>query len=338
MKKFLVFMSVITTICVVFFSSITLAYAQVDIDEIDASLFDNTLSLQASPLFPQPKQPVTVTVNSSAMDLVRSTITWYVNGTVVKKGLGVTSIQVSTGAEGSSKVVVAEVENAAGKRAIKSIQITSASVDVVWEAHSYTPPFYKGKALYPYQGTFTAVAITNLVENGVRLNPKDLIYTWEVDGELLKKSSGLGKDSAMLSGSIIIQPLRISVEVSSPSGKTTSRGGTTIEPRAPETVLYEESPLYGPLYHKSFGSSITLKNQEIWLKAVPYYFSTPRSNPAQLTYAWTINNSISSDTRDTVILRQPGKVSGNSTVSVSTSNNIRTMQYSSKSTRVFFAP
>jgi hypothetical protein len=312
--------------------------AQLDTDELQASESDDTLSLSANPPYPQPKQAITVHVQSLKMDLDRSTITWYVNGQKTKQGIGMTSMETTANTAGSPLIIAVEAENAAGRRALKSLTINSASVDILWEAQSYTPPFYKGKALLPYQGTFVVTAMPNLVEKGIKLSSKNLVYTWAANGEPLKGSSGYGKDSATLTAGILLQPLQITVEVTSLSGKTTATGSTIIEARAPELVLYEDSPLYGPLYHRAFGSTLSLKNKEIWLRATPYYFSTPRFNPTVLSYNWNINNNAAADTKDTIILRQPGTVSGKSVVTVKTNVNDRPLQASTKTTEITFTP
>ena len=73
------------------------------------------------------------------------------------------------------------------------------SVDVLWSAYSYTPPFYKGKALAPSRGSVVLVALPQLVtRNGSPIEPKNIIYTWSRRGVILGKSSGLGKNQVVL--------------------------------------------------------------------------------------------------------------------------------------------
>ena len=49
----------------------------------------------------------------------------------------------------TQKVTVNGVEND-GTSITQSISVMPASIDLIWQAHSYTPPFYKGKALFPH--------------------------------------------------------------------------------------------------------------------------------------------------------------------------------------------
>ncbi len=83
----------------------------------------------------------------------------------------------------------------------KDIPITPEDLDIIWQANSYVPPFYEGKALFPPVGTVSFVAMPGFIDsNGNPVNPKKLIYTWSQDTTVLGDKSGYGKNVLTVQG------------------------------------------------------------------------------------------------------------------------------------------
>ncbi len=293
---------------------------------------NDPVTIQINPEFPKPNQNTTVSIKSFSIDLNTTTIIWSINGTKINSGKGLTSVVVQAGANGTTKEVAAAIITSSGLPIIKTITISPAEVDLVWDAHTYTPPFYKGKGLFPYQGEITVAALPNYVVNGVMADPKTLVYTWETDSGVIGSASGYGKDSIRLQGSIILRPLNISVKVTSADSAVSFSGigRVSINPQAPVVLMYEDNPLYGTRYNQALGSSYDLKNAEIRVKAAPYYFSTPTAHDGTLlNYSWSINGSPVSQVNSTnmITLRPPQGTSGASNVSVSIKSPTGLLQY-----------
>jgi hypothetical protein len=121
----------------------------------------NSLVIETDPVRPEPNQTVTVSIESYATDLSRSTISWYLNNVLTKEGTGLKQFTFKTGRAGSVSNILIVVKTSEGALLQETLNIHPASLDLVWEAQSYTPPFYKGKAFYPYQGTVKVVAMPN---------------------------------------------------------------------------------------------------------------------------------------------------------------------------------
>jgi hypothetical protein len=273
-----------------------------------------SVNLQYSPQYPKPGQTVVFTVESYKLDLNRATISWLIDGQVVKSGTGLTRFETSAGKTNEPTTVSVAIQSDESSPIEKSITLNPAQVDVVWEANSYTPPFYKGKALYPFQGDIKVIALPNFTQNGVLVNPKNLIYTWRKDDFVATK--GYGIDSIKVNTGVILRPIEISVTATNADGSITGTGSITISPQAPRTVFYEDNPIYGTLYNQAITGSLSLKKEEIRLRAVPFFFSRSTPYSTDTTFTWNINSGDNIPTQgSTVLLRRPD-TPGQSQVSV----------------------
>ncbi|MCR4334391.1 MAG: hypothetical protein NUV47_01505 [Patescibacteria group bacterium] len=193
---------------------------------------------------------------------------------------------------------------------------TANYVDLLWQTNTYTPPFYKGKALYTTQSTVTVVAVPSIKSN-------NLIYTWKQDYKVLGSLSGLGKDSYTFKGTVLSKPTTIEVEVSTAEDGLKATKDITLSARNPEPIIYEDDPLYGILYNKAITSPLALSKDEIVLLASPYFFSTDVTGKNNLEYEWSINNGNVADNTDrSIILRHEGDTVGSSDISLVVNNTV----------------
>ncbi|MDD4989179.1 MAG: hypothetical protein PHV42_02010 [Candidatus Pacebacteria bacterium] len=282
---------------------------------------ENSISLSIQPTTPEPSSQVDAIVESYLFDLNKSKISWTINGSLKQTGIGKTAFSFTTGALGKTTTLGVAVDAPDGTHVEKELSLQSANVDLAWQAYSYTPPFYEGKSLFPVQGTVKVVALPDLVDgNGVPIASDKLIYKWTQDGEILGDNSGYGQNNYAFSGDIFSRPVTIKVEVSSLSGNQTAEKTIVISPTTPQTVLYEDDPLFGIKYERSLPASFSLTNPEIKINAVPYFFNINNS----LTYSWDMNGNPFTDGQSadgkSVILRQNGQT-GTALISLSIKNN-----------------
>lgn len=161
-------------------------------------------------------------------------------------------------------------------------EIIAADTTLVWEALSYTPPFYKGKALMPDGGDVKILAFPPLHLG----TPYELSYTWKVAGTVIPEASGPGRSffihrSDMFGGSPLIV-----VEVSK-NGQRVSAGALRVPIVKPRALLYPSLPLAGVL----FGREQHTASDEAMLEAYPLFFSVKSKADPALTYAWKIDNT-----------------------------------------------
>lgn len=191
----------------------------------------------------------------------------------------------------------------------------SGNVDILWQGETYTPPFYLGRALWGYQTRVTLVAVAN-----VSTNPNSLIYRWTQDDTVLGNNSGVGKRSLSWSDSVLSLPTTIKVDVTMPDGVTSVGSATiTLTPRASQTLVVEDNPLFGLMLHKAVGDSLTLNGQEVSFSALPLFSGvSTRIAPAE-TYAWLTSGS-PARTGNKVTYRVPDGTSGSAEVTVRANN------------------
>ncbi|MEK7180437.1 MAG: hypothetical protein AAB706_03090 [Patescibacteria group bacterium] len=257
---------------------------------LEKSQIAGSVTITSTPNFPRPLQKVLLQLQSFGPDLNSSYITWRVNGSVKKAGNAEKTFEISVGKAGSVTNIQVIIE-AQGMEAIeKNMVLQPADIDLVWEAQSYIPPFYKGKTLYAAQGKLVIAAIPYVVEKGIPTNAKNLIYKWSKDGKILGEVSGYGKNALTLYGSIISRPLVISVEVTSAKSSVKTSKTITIAPAQAKVLLYEINPLYGIQYGTAIGKELVMKNDELTLIASPYFFSIENKTFGKLTHKWTLNN------------------------------------------------
>jgi len=297
--------------------------------------------VQASvvPENPLPNQEVSISLTSYGADINTADVSWAINNKTEKRGVGLSHFTVVAGKNGETKKVTATILFGNNPEVIKTFTITPQDVSIVYEADSYTPPFYKGKGLYGLEGTVTLVAIPNLISpTGTKLNPNNLIYKWSVDGTVLGSKSGYGKNALLYTGSILGKDALIMVEVSTADKTTSGKGVLLLSAQRPEVLLYEKNPIYGILFNKELSSNpISLIEKEITIQAAPY--STSAENTvSNLSYSWMINGSKipAPSNQNFVTLRNSTGQKGSSLISVLVSNNSYFLQQMQNSLSIKF--
>lgn len=185
----------------------------------------------------------------------------------------------------------------------------AASVDLLWQASTYTPPFYEGKALWSNQSTITFTAIPQGFTN-----PSSLIYRWSKDDAILGNSSGVNKRSLTIYDTPLSLPVTVKVELlTAPDTEPVAENTVALKPSYVRLLAYEDNPLYGLMLNNEIGNSFAMKEQEVSFAAIPLYGQvTTRLAPAY-TYTWLANGS---DTRtgNKVTYRAPDGASGSSSI------------------------
>ncbi|MES2436441.1 MAG: hypothetical protein V4519_00340 [Patescibacteria group bacterium] len=297
-------------------SIFSMSFAHVGLAQTPPS-FSESITLRASPQTPKPGQSVTFTAESFSFDLNTTLITWEVNGVKKLEGIGERYFTLE-GQSANSKTIVTVVAG----NADASFIIQPSTVDLIWQADSYTPPFFKGKAQFPYQGNVVVTAIPDIRVGNKPVDRKKLVYRWQYDGKLINDASGYGKDTITVTGDIVIKNINISVSVSTSDGSQIATQSLNLTPVQPSVIFYAQSPLYGTLYNRALSTQGSLEQEEISLRAVPYNFSTDfRGGTPTLSFVWSINGTDLNTSESTLLLRRPnGTTSGKTQVGVEVSS------------------
>ena len=198
---------------------------------------------------------------------------------------------------------------------------TKADIDLIWQGETYTPPFYKGRALWSKQGRLRLLAIPQIP--GV--DPNTLLYKWSKNNTVLGTANGVGKNSLAFGDSILSKPVNIKVDVMGEDGALLATKSVTLAPTNTSLLIYEFNPLLGYLFSQEIGSTYKLQKPEVSLAAFPLYFSVPRRNFYLLEYEWGAGSTVQKS--DVVTYRlPPNHEKGEAKISLKVSNKDRIMQ------------
>lgn len=289
------------------------------------------VKIKTLPLYPEANQKVTATIVSNLLDISRTNIFWYIDNKLVSSGFGVNKIEFSTKDAGKSTVIDVVLKTRDGSRIDKRLIITPAELDIIWEAESYTPPFYKGKALLSPKTTQKIIAIPNFVTNSGRKIPaNELIYTWREDGRIIKDKSGYGKNVIYLEAPEMFWEKKISVEVSSFGKSINAYKSITPKVTPPTVILYEDNPIQGIWYSRAIKKTLDLTGKELVLKAEPYFFSNNDIAVNNLRYDWSLNKNPVIGEKNKLILRQEGP-EGSALIGINVKNTNKLSQSAKES-------
>ncbi len=299
----------------------------------------NFLQMSISPENPLPLQNIQIDLQSFSYDLDRSTITWSVNGQNKKTEVGAKVFNVTAGKNGTKTTVRASVITPDdGTKAI-SISFVPAEVDLIYESLSYTPPFYKGKALNPEQGTVRVTAIPNLINtSGLKIASKNIIYTWIKDNSTQGSASGLGKNTFTFTGEIPIRDARIEVAASSPDNTISAVNSINIINTTPKIIFYENSPIYGVLYGRAVLGTVKMLTDEFSVIAKPYFFSNTSASSTDLKYTWSLNDQTvpNQDPKNSFTTKLVKVGSGTANIGLEVENNINIFQRAASNYNINF--
>lgn len=297
------------------------------------------ISYQTIPEYPQPRENVSIKAQSFSTDLNKAVFRWFVDDKLYAQGVGLREINITTGKPGSFTVINVEIQTSDFGTFKNTFSFRPAEVTLLYEADTYTPPFYLGKALHSFNGAFKVTAIPEFFDiKGKRINPKDLIYTWKKNGDVVGDASGFGKDSLITSQTSYLRDGEsINVEVSSPRENLAGTAWITLKPTVPEIVFYENSPLYGLVYEKAFQNSHNLKGEELTLRAEVFNASIGNPLDGSLDISWIMNGLRIPEfaNKNDIVLRKVSEDGGQSEISVQIQHREKLLQGGKNSLTIF---
>jgi hypothetical protein len=278
------------------FSAEGIAYAQsspVNADIISGyglRNLQNAVIISASPATPSVGDSVHFTVEGSVFDLPKDTITWTVNGKMVASAKGATSVDATVDSKGGPLDVVVDVVDPVWGEASNEISIVPLQVDILYDAPTYVPPFYRGRALPSAGGMMHLQALARLSAGGALIPDSSITYTWTRNGTVLGSLSGLGKSKISLDSPAMYGTDTISVRASA-EDDTLSASASVVIPYTPLTLeLYEDHPLFGITYFNALADTVPASS-EITVAAIPYFATITGLNDSTLQYAWLLNDA-----------------------------------------------
>ena len=273
--------------------------------------FGSEFETRVVPEYPGPNTKVNITTENYSTDLTRANFKWNIDGKLVLSGAGERTFSFATAGLGIRREVLLQVTSSEGRTFSKKFVFIPAVVDMLYQADSYTHPFYAGKAMPNSEGDVMVIALPIFSQSGKRLSPAGLYYTWSRNFEPVTQASGLGKNTYPLKISSIFGETNVKVVVKNTDGSLGAVGLLVLKPSNPEVLVYVDAPLSGTIYSNPITNSIKLTGDEVSLRAVDYFFPkshrTKTANKSGLTYIWTLNGKqavVDETTPDILTLRQ----------------------------------
>lgn len=306
------------------------ANAQTDTSEISNSYINGAITISANPTVPQPGDLVTVTLQAPPIDLNKSLITWKLNGKTVSSGTGNISFKFNAGPLGKSDDINATIETETNTYT-QNLSLGSSEVDLLMQGGSYVPPFFEGRPLWSRQSQLLITAIPHV--SGNSSNPSSFTYKWIKDGTVLGSQSGAGKNTLVISDSVISMPIILEVDVYANRDTLVASAQKTFIPSGVSMLVYENNPLYGFMFNRAVSSDFNMEDKEVTFAAFPLFFNTANRLDPNLTYAW--KTSADKDDTPSVTYRAP-ESSGSSAVTTSITNESSILQRTSMKFNIQF--
>ena len=180
----------------------------------------------------------------------------------------------------------ASLQSAADTSAQSSIP--ASPVDLLFDANSYVPPFYLGRALPSPGSVLRLHAIPHLTPH---VPDSDITYTWRRDGAVVGAISGKGKSSVSIAGPTLFAADTISVDAVSADGTSYGSASVVIPSIDPQLTLYEDHPLFGIEYYNALLGQSSIPDLEMTFAAVPYFAAVSGPSDPSLNYAWIVNGA-----------------------------------------------
>lgn len=254
------------------------------------TITDRDISVALSPEIPAPNQQVTITLTSFAVDLNNAVISWSIGGKLALTDRGKKSFSFTMGATGTQTTIDIAIVSSDTLRIDKKIILTPADVDLLYESpDTYTPPFYKGKALPASEALIKVVAVPN--QKSIDPKKNTSVYDWKRGYDAVESASGYGKNFFVFKNNYLNKSETVSVVTSGGTAGFTGTKSVAIAITTPNIIMYEKSPSEGILYNRALGNEFGLTGGETTLVAEPYYFAPRNANSESLIYTWKVGGA-----------------------------------------------
>lgn len=292
--------------------------------------FAQVYDLQLQPTAPEAEEEFEVSLKGDVFN--RSAIQWFINGSEKTEVKNSNIISLEAPKVGESMTVSAQVTLTDGSVVITKETLTPARVDLIIEANTVVPPFYKGRKLPSSGSTLTATALTFTKETKF---PSEYTYIWKVDNKTQDGGATLGKNNLSFVPSFENEVI-ISVDVLTRGGKLVATKAQVIPIVSPEIHFYEKNPLRG-LSFVALPNPFIFVGDEITVRAEGYFMGSELMGENVLR-EWKIDNSTteSSNDSDEEITLNKSDTSGSSVLSFHIRNLKQLLQGAKRSITIQF--
>ncbi len=292
--------------------------------------------LDINPNYPSPNSTVTARFMAPGVDINTALITWRVNGEVIQQAYGKNIVKFEVGKIGTIYKISVFAKDAKNKKASKSEVIQVSDATIIWEGKTYTPPFYKGRAMQSPGSSISLLVIPEITNsNGVMYDKDDLFYEWMTNNSTIPESAGKGMYYTTLKNPKPMETFKVVVKIKDKNGDLRTVKKAIIPVTQPMIKIYEDNPFVGVRYDKSIENVYNIRTKESTIMAEPFYMSVENRVDKNLTYSWIISN-VEYNNKGTITLGSEGTGFGSTNLSLTIQNDAYWLQNARKSLRVEF--
>jgi len=244
-----------------------------------------TAEISISPRYPEAGETVRAELSAYTYDTTGASVIWSVDGVEVTEARDQRAINVTVGELGSTTAIEVMVTLRNGQVIVARQEVLVGQVDIIIDADTLVPEFYKGRPLPSNGSNVQVVAIPNF---GDGKNVGDYSYSWRVNNKTLYGGSTKGRYIARFTvpmGKNIV----VGVDVSDSTGVVISSKNVAIPIQKPEVIFYPDNPLRG-LSFTSTGALYRLLGEEVTVRAEPYYMDADILDK-EVLLEWSIDGS-----------------------------------------------
>lgn len=286
-----------------------------------AQLLSSDISIDVNPKNPKANQEVRVALSSYSTDLNQAKISWFLNNSKAYEGIGKKEFVFTANNQNSQTIIEAIIETLNGSIINKKITISLNSVDLLWQASSsYSPPFYKGKALVPPEGTFKMVAIPT--SSGTL----GYSYKWKQDGNYKTDSSGYGKSFYTFKNSYLDKTNEVEVAITDLFGNNIGNNRISLSTIKPEILFYQKDAGLGTLWNQTLENGFMISQNGVTFVAESYFFSPKDLTSNNFSFSWYVNGDQieTPDPKNVLSVIQENKESGSAEIKL-VIDNLKTL-------------
>ncbi len=298
--------------------------AQLSVQEA-SQINQQDVSFSSEPEIPGAFQDVTVTVDSYLTDVSRAFFIWKKDGKTVLSATGANQFTFTTADIGQVTTIDVSMLLSTGEAIQKRMLFNPSEADLIWEgADSYTPPFYRGRALPSSEGYIRVVAIPQINNLGTTANINNFVFRWKRNDAAIPEYSGFNKSALVFQQSYLNEEEKIEVTSQENTTGSVGVGTVTVPIFKPQILMYARDAIKGVDWNHELGKSYDITSVEKTLVAIPYYFSPASPTSPQLRYTWTINgDTVTTPNAPNTLTLKSGSSKGISNLKVSIENTLK---------------
>ncbi len=237
---------------------------------------DDELKYTMLPNYPGAYEHVNIELKSNYFDLDSSEVSYFLDGKLVDKQIGLHNITFKTKGIGQKSEIKLVIKKYNGEIKTKIIKVIPAEVFLTYEIiKPYRPIGYLGKSIALSDSELRIFAFADMVdENQKRIDPANLIYQWYVNFEIDPENSGYGKRTYYISRlNAYPRKTDITVKVYTPGGRVIAKKTLHFEPHRTEVDFYLINSNLPFSFKNINNPDIISPTLDAKIMAVPYFMN-----------------------------------------------------------------